>query len=142
MPELKTHGDLIERIPDWLTANANGESGLTLPGPADVPNQQGWQNLIDRYLLKWAEDPSQLDDPAEELFGPSKDLIHFALLIADQLRQRDFPAPISACSTGEGGVALNWKEKTTYLRLEIRADRSAEIQLFHDSKLRLRKLLD
>ncbi len=54
---------------DSVTTAGASEQSLASSEADQQANREGWQRLIDDYLIEWGRDPSQLAD--EDLIPPS-----------------------------------------------------------------------
>jgi hypothetical protein len=102
-------------------------------------SREDWQNVIDKQLIEWGQDPDQLQD--DGLTAPSRDIIGLACQLAVMYRDSGMPSPLRAVPNGSGGIVFERKDGATFETLEIRADGSVEVAAFKNSRLRYRRRL-
>lgn len=129
MSVFEASGTLSRELIDAVTTAGASEQSLA----SSEANREGWQRLIDDYLIEWGRDPSQLAD--EDLIPPSKDLIRFASGIAMKWRDADCAAPFCVVPDGEGGITFERRSGDVFESLEILADGSIELNTFKNCRL-------
>ena len=108
--------------------------------PDDVSkNRHAWQEMIDRYLVEWGRDPSQLED--EGVLPPSEAIIQRACRVAMSLRDKGTAAPLRVVADGEGGISFERKHGCCFQTLDILEDGTIEIATFRNCRLERRQRL-
>jgi len=92
-----------------------------------------WNAIIDQPLIKWGLNPSVTDE--DGLVFPSKKSCASAVELAARLRDHSWPLPTGVIPDGEGGIAFENKQGSSYQRFEM--DENGHIMLlnFRDCKL-------
>ena len=104
-------------------------------------HREGWQRIIDEYLVEWGRNPAFLND--DEIVAPSLSVISYACQIAVDLRDAEPPppSPSRAVPDGEGGIAFERRVGDCFQSLEIREDRTIELVTFRNCKIVSRVML-
>ena len=125
-------------------ANVLQCNGAAKPTSARLANnleqeRQEWQAVLDHWLLKWAQDPSVLED--DGIVPPSGEIIQLACQVAGELRDAGVPGPQGVSATGDGGIVFVRQAGPLFSSLEVDADGSIELSVFRDSRLVSRQRL-
>jgi hypothetical protein len=99
----------------------------------------GWERIIDRKLIEWGRDPSQLDE--EGTVTPSKQTIQFAVAMAWWLRNEGLPAPTRVVPDAHGGIVFEIHQKNLHEMLRLSADFSLDYCVFENCRLVQRQKL-
>lgn len=99
----------------------------------------GWKDAIDRKLIEWARDPSQLEDDGIE--APSREIISLACQFAIFMRDDAQPAPLRVVPDGDGGITFERKEGSLFEKIEIEQDGTIEHLRFINCRLVSRRRL-
>ena len=99
----------------------------------DEARRKTWQRLIDRQLLEWLRDPSQIED--EGLDAPSATIIRLSLDLAESFRDRGLPAPASIVPDPNGGIVFERREGDVSEVFHVWDDGSVEYLRFHETQL-------
>lgn len=126
VPELILTGAAEDR------ALANGESKAN-------KDRDGWQSIIDRYLVEWGRNPECLLD--DDLIPPRPEIIIRASMIALQMRDAGYAAPLRVVLDGEGGISFERRFGESFDSLNILDDGSVELLKFKDCALVSRQRL-
>ena len=131
---------------DWtLTGEGDRAVNTRAAGPetlsADLrdreSNRRAWQEVIDKKLIEWGRDPSQLDD--EMVIAPTRDVIRVAVELALALRDHDCPPPGRVIPDGDGGILFERTDGVHTETLEVLDDSSIEYAAFQGSRLMARR---
>ena len=98
-----------------------------------------WDRSIDDTLVEWGKDPMALED--DDFIPPSPDVIDFACQVATELRDEGAPPPTRVVPDGEGGVSFERVDGDVSVALNIYSDRTAELLIFDNCRLRTRRRL-
>lgn len=128
MSVFEASGTLSRELIDAVTTAGASEQSLA----SSEANREGWQRLIDDYLIEWGRDPSQLAD--EDLIPPSEDMIRYASRIAIALRNAGWPPPLRVVPDGEGGITFERRTGDVFESLEILANETIELSTFKDCR--------
>lgn len=96
-------------------------------------HREGWQRIIDEFLVEWGRDPAILDD--DSIVSPSSAIINYACQWAMHLRDVGAPPPIRAVPDGDGGIAFERRNGDCFESLEIREDRGVELITFRNCRI-------
>lgn len=101
-------------------------------GRADEAREK-WQNLIDRKLIEWGRDPSQLDDEGVE--SPTPEIIQRAILLAEALRDSDDPPPDTVVPDPNGGIVFERQKNGLSEVYHVWDDGTIEWRCFQGTRL-------
>lgn len=132
MPVLEKHTMLTSPTPDVVSTEGLGERLLASTPAAEEKNSEGWERIINRFLIPWGQDPSLLDD--DENTPPSKRIIHLAARVAIKFRNAGTPAPVRVVPDGEGGMAFEWQEGKSFQSLNVSCQEEIEFCVFDDCR--------
>jgi hypothetical protein len=79
-----------------------------------------WQEAIDRRLIEWGRDPTQLEDDGLE--APSISTISLASKVAVSLRDLGCPAPTNVVPDTDRGIVFERREGSTFESFRIMRD--------------------
>jgi hypothetical protein len=98
-------------------------------------HRDGWDRIIDRYLIEWGRDPSSLQE--DGMTAPTPEILALAIRVARDLQRQDppAPAPLRVVLDGEGGVSFERRDNSWLLTLNVLADRTIEWAAFKDCRL-------
>src|SRR5262245_46661311 len=134
MSRLEAHESAWPDLATILQRNGAAEPKAVLhPVPNREQERQRWQAALDDWLLKWAQNPSALED--EGITRPSANTLQFACQVARELRDAGVPGPQRVAATGDGGIVFVRQVGPSLSTLEIEADGSVELVIFRDSHL-------
>src|SRR5207302_11422977 len=99
MSQLEVHDTAWADLAGALQGN-----GATQPKSARAlidreQERQRWQDAIDHWRHKWAQNPNWLED--EGIVAPSGDIIQLASQVAGDLRDAGVPGPHRVAATGD-----------------------------------------
>ena len=125
-------------VPD--EAGASGAESDLSSAPAETSNSQRWDRIIDYRLIEWGRDASsQADDGVEP---PSAEVIHRAIELAKNLKERGVPAPDVVVPDPNGGIVFELRGGETVETLHIwDDDERIEYCQFQGARLVERKIL-
>lgn len=103
--------------------------------------KEGWQCLIDYFLVEWGKDPLQLEDQEEGIVAPSRRAIQIACNLARFMRDEEEPAPTRVVPDGDGGISFERHDADLFFSLDIHADLTVELVTFRDCQLVSRRRL-
>jgi hypothetical protein len=139
MSRLEAHDTPWADFATIIQGNGAAEPKATCPVNRSEQERQRWQAVLDRWLLKWAQDPSRLED--EGVVPPSADILQLACQLAGDLRDAGAPGPQRVAATGDGGIVFVRQVGPSLSTLEVGADGSIELTVFRDSRLLSRQRL-
>ena len=110
------------------------ESGSTSVGQeADHSNRDAWQTIIDRDLIEWGRDPSQLTDDGVE--PPTREIIKRAIDLATMCRDLNVAPPDCVHRDPNGGIAFKRQAGDETGIIYFWDDGTVEWQKFHGTRL-------
>jgi len=133
MSVLEDHATMSGSFHEIVGTEAATDQSLASAARDEEAKFEGWQRIIDDYLIEWGRDPGQLAD--EDLSPPSKHIIGYASRVAIELRKAGWPPPLRVVPDGEGGIAFERRSGDFFQSLEIRADETIELSTFKDCRL-------
>lgn len=133
MSRLETQDTVWDEIKCLLETNGKAEPRLTGDGDNAKSEHDGWQQVLETWLRKWARDPSQLED--DGIVAPSRETIELASEVAQQLSNLGLLAPKRVAASGDGGIVFAWEDKPRLATLEMDADGVLEVAVFQNSRL-------
>ena len=107
-----------------------------LPTRQQVESREAWQNLLDRTLMIWLRDPSELEDL--DIEPPSKTILRLALDYAEKFRDDGLPCPNSIVSDPNGGIVFERRLGNVSEVFHFWDDGTAEYQQFRGTNLVIR----
>lgn len=114
------------------TGAANAAS-LASAGDEEAEHRRAWDDVIDRKLIEWGRNPSQLAE--DELDPPSADAIRAACDAAYWLRDKKEPPPGRVVPNGDGGAAFELWLGSIVVMLEFFEDGSSERTVYDDCRI-------
>lgn len=102
-------------------------------------SKEGWQRIINSFLCVWCENPSILED--DEFVPPSAAVIHRAIDVARDFREKGLAPPLRVVPDGDGGLSFERREGNLSQSLDVLKDGTVELLTFVDCKLVNRQLL-
>lgn len=102
-------------------------------------NAEGWRRTINEPLIDWGRDPSQLED--DGIDPPTTAIVTLASRFAMFLRNEGLPAPDRVIPSGDGGIVFKRSVGEYLETIEIGADASIQIIVFHGSKIDTRQTI-
>ena len=102
-------------------------------------NRKDWNRFIDGTLVEWGRDTTALED--EDFIPPNPDVIDLACKVAMDFRDRGDVPPTRVVPDGEGGISFEHVEDELSVSLNIYANKSIEMLIFDDCRLRDRRRL-
>ena len=133
MSVLDSHATLSGSFDEIVATEAATEESLASTAGVDEAKYEGWQRIIDDYLIEWGLNPDQLAD--DDLIPPSKQVIGYANRVAIALREAKWSPPLRVVPDGEGGIAFEQRSGDFFQSLEIRADATIELSTFKNCRL-------
>jgi len=100
-------------------------------------SQRAWEAFIDRTLIEWGREPSQLEDEAIE--SPKPETIRRAIHVAQNLKNQGLLAPDSIVPDPNGGIVFERRAGDTSEALHFWDDGSVEYFCFKGPRLLDRK---
>jgi hypothetical protein len=137
--QLKDCPAIETRLSGHFPRSGVDEQTLATPQRDSQQRREAWQQIIDRDLVEWGLDPSQLED--DGLPAPSRAIIGSACRIAQACRDAGWKPPLRVVPTGAGGIMFERREGAVFETLEIRPDGTVELALYENSRLRFRRRL-
>jgi hypothetical protein len=130
--------ELSTRVTDASRAVAWGQFGRREQQPLRALQTEKWDMLFGS-LYAWLENPAELEDdgisaPSKAVILRAYDIVNLIQAQASQTMPGLIPAP-RIVPTGDGGIALQTGEGSVFQSLEIDADGTVELLLFHDAHL-------
>lgn len=101
--------------------------------------REAWQDLIDRNLLTWLRNPSDIEDDGFD--APSPTILRLSLDLAERFREEGLPAPDSIVPDPNGGIVFQRREGNVSEMLHVWDDGSVEYMCFHGTTLAERQPL-
>jgi len=92
-----------------------------------------WQQVIDRTLMAWLHDSSQLDD--EGIEPPKGTLIRLSMDLAENCRDEGLPPPDSVVPDPNGGIVFERREGDVSEVFHIWDDGTVEYMRFEGARL-------
>lgn len=132
MPVLEKHTMLASPTRDVVSTEGLGERLLASAPAAEEKNREGWERMINSFLIPWGQDPSLLDD--DENTPPSTRIIQLAARVAIEFRDADDPAPLRVVPDGEGGISFEWQEGKLFRSLNVSCAEEIEYCEFFDCR--------
>ena len=139
MSRIEVPGNIWANICTVLEDNGVADTKDAHPIPSAELERQRWQYVIDHYLLKWAKNPTELED--EGIIPPSEEVIQRSCQVAGELREAGLPGPDRVAATGDGGIVFVRQTGPLLSSLEVAADGSVEVTFFRDCHLVSRERL-
>jgi hypothetical protein len=127
-----------EALPKAVTTNADYRSVITRDYGRQDAAHESW-DLIEKQLIEWGCDPSQLDE--EGTVAPSPDTIQLAIQVAIELGRQDWAAPTRVVPDAHGGVVFEFQRRFDFESLHIMPDGNIERRLFKNHRLVVREIL-
>ena len=132
MPVLEKHTMLASPTRDVVSTEGLGERLLASAPAAEEKYREGWERMINSFLIPWGQDPSLLDD--DEYTPPSRRIIQLAARVTIEFRNAGAPAPLRVVSDGEGGIAFEWQEGKLFKSLNVSCREGIEFCVFDDCR--------
>ena len=132
MPVLEKHTMMTSPTPDVVSTKGLEGRLLASTPVAEEKNREGWERMINSFLIPWGQDPSLLDD--DEYTPPSRRIIQLAARVAIKFRDADAPAPLRVVPDGEGGMAFEWQEGKLFQSLNVSCQEEIEFCMFDDCR--------
>lgn len=134
MPKTKeSNNTLSASAPNVVVTCAADDRSLAVSMKQQEQNRQGWQDVIDKKLIEWGRDPSQLAD--EDVVPPSRELVHLASEFATRCRDEGVPPPNRVVPNGDGGITFERWHDLDFHTIEILRDRSIDAVYYRDCRL-------
>ena len=119
-------------LPKAVPTNVDKESPVTRDYGREDATHEAW-DLIDKQLIEWGCDPSQLDE--EGTVTPSADTIQLAIQLATALSRQDGAAPTRVVPDAHGGIVFELQGKSVFESVHVLPDGSVEHRLFKNHRL-------
>ena len=132
MQVLEKHMMLASPTPDVVSTEGLGERLLASARAAEEKNREGWERMINSFLIPWGQDPSLLDD--DEYAPPSAQIIQLAAQVAMKFRDAGAPAPLRVIPDGEGGMSFERQDGKLFESLNISSEAEIELCVFVDCR--------
>jgi hypothetical protein len=139
MSKLEAHDTAWTDLATVLESNGAAKRKSSHPSNDTEQERQRWQEVLDHWLMEWAQDPTRLED--EGIVAPAADIIQLASQIASDLRDAGVPGPHRVAATGDGGIVFVRQVGPLVSTLEIEANGSIELAVFRDARLVSRQRL-
>lgn len=98
-----------------------------------VKRRQRWQEIIDRRLIEWGCDPTQLEEDGLET--PSKRTIAFAIVTAQVMRDGNLVAPSCVVPDAQGGIVFERRQDSVFESVRISIDGIIDVSQFENGEL-------
>ena len=95
--------------------------------------RQRWQEIIDRRLIEWGRDPSQLED--DDLEAPTTDTIVVAIRVAQFLCDERLPAPTNVVPDTDRGIVFERRQGPMFESVRIMHDGNIDVTRFENCHL-------
>ena len=100
---------------------------------ADDSHRDSWQDIIDRRLIEWGLDPSQLEEDGLE--APSKFTISLAIGLATAMRDTNSDPPSRVVPDAHGGIVFERDRGSVFESVHVFPDGKVEFAHFKDRRL-------
>jgi len=139
MVTAKPIGFIAPSIVEAVQTNIDADTPATGDSERDRETCEKWQNLIDHTLIEWGRNPGQFDDEGVET--PNGDIIHSAIVLAEQFRDDRLTPPDSVVPDPNGGIVFERRESDVSEVVHVWDDGIIEYQCFHGTRLVERRVL-
>jgi hypothetical protein len=121
-----------------VLTNADYESPITRDYGREDTAHDSW-DLIDKKLIEWGCDPSQLDE--DGTITPAGDTIQLAIQIATELNRQGCAAPTRVVPDAHGGIVFELQGSFVFESIHIKPDGSVEHRVLKNHRVVLREAL-
>ena len=133
MPEIKPNLFLSSRFQNIISTNTDTESPVTSDTAWKESKRLEWDHLIDHRLIEWGRDPASVADEGVE--PPTGEIIQLAIMLAQQLRDAEFPPPSSILVDPNGGIVLIFRLQESKVTYHIWDDATIDYCIFQGTSL-------
>lgn len=123
----------MEPVPAPVETSVDTESPMTIEEDREGPFRAAWQKLIEKHLLNWLHDPTQLEDEGVEV--PQRTIIRLSIDVAEKFRDEGLPPPDSVVPDPNGGIVFERRDNDLTEVIHIWDDGSVEYQQFRGCQL-------
>ena len=116
-----------------VSTGADTQSSMLIHSAKTSRNHHVWQQLINRTLLRWLENPTLVED--EYIAAPSRQIIRLALDLAERCRDSGIDAPDRIVPDPNGGFVFERMEDSRSEVLHVWDDGSVEYMHFVGTRL-------
>jgi hypothetical protein len=121
-----------------VPTNADYESPITRDYGREDTAHASW-DLIDKKLIEWGCDPSQLDE--EGTITPSGDTIQLAIQVATELDRQGCAAPTRVVPDPHGGIVFELQGNSVFESIHVKPDWGIEYRVLKNHRVVLREAL-
>ena len=128
MPETELSPFISQPLTEAVSTSVDTDSPITCDHARKEASREAWQDVIDRKLIEWGRDPSQLDEEGFET--PSRDTIAVAVAVARLFGKKGLPGPARVVADPDGRIVFEYEENDVFESFRISSDQLVEYRGF------------